>query len=280
MAVGGVGRVRWEMRDRVGILTLDRPASLNALSGSMLRELLELLEAAPRRDGAAAVVLTGSGRAFSAGIDLYELEATRTSGESEADARRRLGRLQDITRRIVDGPVPLLAALNGPAVGLGAEIAAACDARFMARTATISFPETRRGLSATNGASFLLPRLVGSGRALDWLLTGRTVDAEEARLAGFVSKVVAPGELQSTALATADSLARASARGVTAARRLLREPDRQALEAALRLEVEVVVEGMRSPEYEAGLRAFVERRGPGRSVSRDREGARRPPRGD
>lgn len=267
------GRVRWTMRERVGMLTLDRPASLNALSATMLEELLELLEGAPSRDGASAVVLTGSGRAFSAGIDLYELEATHAAGESEADARRRLERLQDVTRRIVDGPVPVLAALNGPAVGLGAEIAAACDLRIMARSATISFPEARRGLSATNGASCLLPRLVGSGRALDWLLTGRDVSAEEARAAGFVSRIVPDGELPRAAHDMAASIARAAPGGAAAARRLLRGAVRDDLEAALRLEVEVVLEGMRSPEYEAGLRAFVERRGPGGTAPPDDEGS-------
>lgn len=262
MAVGGAGRVRWESRGRVGWITLDRPRSLNALSGVMLGELLDLLGRAPERDGVRAVILTGSGRAFSAGIDLYELEATRAGGESEADARRRLERLQEVTRRIVEGPVPVLAALNGAAVGLGAEIAAACDLRIVARGARISFPEARRGLSATNGASFLLPRLVGAGRALDWLLTGREVDAEEAAAAGFASRVVPADELASAALETATAIARAAPGGAAAARRLLRGPEREALEAALRREVEIVLQGMRSPEYEAGLRAFVERRGP------------------
>jgi len=269
------GRVRWEMRGRVGVITLDRPGSLNALSAAMLRELLHLLGEAASRDGAAVLVLTGAGRAFSAGIDLYELEAVRAAGESEAEARRRLERLQDVTRRIVDGPVPVVAALNGPAVGLGAEIAAACDLRIMARGATISFPEARRGLSATNGASYLLPRLVGSGRALDWLLTGREVEAEEARAAGFASAVVSAMDPGAKALEVAGIMASAAPGGVGAARRLLRETAREALEEALRREVEVVLEGMRSPEYEAGLRAFVERRGPETAPrGQDRAGGR------
>ncbi len=276
MAVKDSGSVTWELRGRVGVITLDRPGSLNALSGAMLRELLGLLGDAAGRDGAAVLVLTGAGRAFSAGVDLYELEAARAAGESEAEARRRLERLQDVTRRIVDGPVPVVAALNGPAVGLGAEIAAACDVRIMARGATISFPEARRGLSATNGASYLLPRLVGSGRALDWLLTGREVEPEEARAAGFASAVVSEMDLRARALEVADIMASAAPGGVAAARRLLREPVREALEEALRREVEVVLEGMRSPEYEAGLRGFVERRGPEAAPRGQDRGGRRP----
>ena len=270
------GSVTWELRGRVGVITLDRPGSLNALSGAMLRKLLGLLGEAVSRDGAGVLVLTGAGRAFSAGIDLYELDATRAAGESDAEARRRLEQLQDVTRRIVDGPVPVVAALNGPAVGLGAEMAAACDVRIMARGATISFPEARRGLSATNGASYLLPRLVGSGRALDWLLTGRDVEAEEARAAGFASEVVSAMDLRARALEVAGIIASAASVGVAAARRLLREPGREALEEALRREVEVVLEGMRSPAYEAGLRAFVERRGPEAAPPGEDPAGRRP----
>jgi len=256
------GRVRYEERDGIAVLTLDRPASLNALSRAMLDGLREALGRSGRAETIRAAVLTGAGRAFSAGIDLFELEAALRRGESEAEARVRLERLQDVTRLLASSPVPVLAAVNGPAVGLGAEIAVAADLRIAAEDAFFSFPETRRGLSGTNGVSYLLPRLVGTGRALDWMLTGRKVEAREALAAGLVSAIV-PGEvLLDAADEWAGWIAAAPAGGSAAARRLLAEPLAAGLEEALEREVDAVLERMRSPEYVSGVRAFVERRGP------------------
>jgi enoyl-CoA hydratase/carnithine racemase len=259
MAVRDEGRVRREVKDGVGVVTLDRPRALNALSSAMLTELARIL-GEPPGDAVRALVLTGEGRAFSAGIDLYELEARRARGETEEEARERLETIQDVTRRLAASPIPVIAAVNGPAVGLGAEIAVAADLRIMARAAGFSFPEARRGLSGTNGVSYLLPRLVGAGRALDWLLTGREVGSEEAETAGLVSAVVAGEDLLAAALERGRWIADSPPGGIVAARGLLSGPGAAELEAALRREVEVVLERMRSPEYEAGLRAFVERR--------------------
>lgn len=245
-----------------GVLTavLDRPERLNAVRERTLDELWGVLDEAERRPDVRAVVLTGRGRAFSSGQDLAEFAAQLDApGTALADgtARARLDRLQALTRRMLAHPKVLVAALNGVAVGLGAELALACDLRIAGASARIGFVEVTRGLFETNGALWLLPRLVGHGRAADLLLTGDIVDAAEAHRIGLVSRLVPDAELPAAAAALARRVAGGAPTSVALLKRAMTVTWEADLATALEHEVQGMLACLASPEPAAGVRAFL-----------------------
>ena len=196
-----------------GILTVrnNRPDRLNALSPEMLGEILDLLDEVDRNDAIRVVVWTGEGRAFCAGADLGGGAGTfDRSGEEEARAHRDGGGLAAL--RLFDCRKPLIAAINGPAVGVGVTMTLPMDVRIASRTARMGFVFARRGIVPEACSSWFLPRVVGINQAAEWVYTGRIFPAQEALAARLVSRVVAPGEL----LATARALAREMADGTSA----------------------------------------------------------------
>jgi 2-(1,2-epoxy-1,2-dihydrophenyl)acetyl-CoA isomerase len=187
--------------DGVARVHLRRPERLNAVTPELVEDLLAALERAAGE--AAVVVLAGRGRAFCAGHDLkQELPA-----ESVPQTRRRLERIQDVTRRIRGFPGPVIAAVHGYALGAGAEFALGCDLVVAAESARFGFPEVGVGLSVTGGISALLPRIVGPARAKELLLLGEHVDAARAAGWGLVNRVVPDGEHETAALALAARIA-------------------------------------------------------------------------
>lgn len=244
----------------VGVVTFDRPRVLNAFRRSMFARLLETLEAATADPSLRAIVLTGSGRAFCAGIDLKELAARAERGA--AVERSTLEAIQQITRTIVLGEKIVVAAVNGPAVGFGAELAVAADIRIAAEEATFAFPEVQRALFATGGSTHFLPRLVGLGRALDWLVSGRTVSAEEALAAGLVTRLVPREELLEVTLEEARRIAANAPIPVGRVKRLLRGSFDSELETGLRQEVEHTLACLDTEDFSEGLRSFFEGRSP------------------
>jgi enoyl-CoA hydratase len=180
-----------------GVLTvvLNRPRVLNALSADTVDELEQAMIAAEADPAVGAVVLTGAGdRAFSAGADLTELCA-----ESAVGARARARRTQAVFSRIEHLSKPVIAAVNGIALGGGCELAMACAIRIAASEARFGQPEITLGLMPGYGGTQRLPRLIGRGRALEWLLTGEPVAADEAWRVGLLNRVVPQGELLSEA---------------------------------------------------------------------------------
>ena len=203
-AIGGGAPVRVPMRAGAGQLgAIDEALSIAQTSGDGKGDLAAELEQASSHLPRRAVVITGRGRGFCAGEDLDEMGQGAAGGFSVRGARRDLVRLQDLTRRILAFPKPVVAAINGPAVGLGAEIPLACRVRIATPQAYFSFAEASRGMLQTNGTFHFLPRLVGLGRAMEWLVTARRIPIEEAFAAGLVNAVVPPGELVDLAVATA-----------------------------------------------------------------------------
>jgi enoyl-CoA hydratase/carnithine racemase len=185
--------------DGVATLTLNRPDRHNAWNPVLERRFYQLLDEAGRDDRVRAVVLTGAGRSFCPGADSQRLESLA-------------GRAMDLTGRISPAVTyafrkPLIAAVNGACAGLGLVQALMCDVRFAARGAKFATSFSRRGLAGEYGITWLLPRLIGTERALDLLISGRTVDADEARELGLVSRVTEPGELLTAATAYARDLA-------------------------------------------------------------------------
>lgn len=232
--------------DEVARIWLNRPDRLNAVAAGLVEDLLTALDrvaGSPAR----AVVLGGRGRAFCAGHDLKE-------PAPPGDARRRLERLQDVTRRLRALPQPVIAAVHGYAIGAGAEFALGCDLVLAAEDAVFSFPEAGLGLSVTGAASRLLPLLVGPAKAKELVLLGERIDAAAAERIGLVNAVVP--DVHETAMAWARKIA--AQPGATLAKRALDASID--LEPALELEVSHALITDGSPAATHSAQAFRSRR--------------------
>lgn len=242
-------------RDGVALLTLDRAASRNVLGDELRDGLIAALEATDADADVRAVVLTGGSEVFAAGADI---RAMRDQGFQDAIAARgaRLwGRLAAVRK-------PLIAAVAGPAVGGGCELALACDLVVAADTAEFSQPEVRLGIIPGGGGTQRLARTLGKHRAMDLVLTGRRVSAEEAQRLGFVNRVVAAERLQDAALELAETIARRPAIAVQLAKRAVLAADETSLGAGLAVERELFLLAMASDDRREGMAAFLERRPP------------------
>ena len=210
MVVEGAGmddaryeQIRYEVRDHVLTITLHRPDRLNAFTEQMSQELVEAFDCADADDEVRVVVLTGSGRGFCAGADLGSGGATFDYPEGAAH--------QDgggkVSMRIFESLKPVIAAFNGPAVGIGVTMTLPADVRLAATTAKFGFVFARRGIVPEAASSWFLPRVVGISRAMEWAATGRVFGAEEALAAGLVRSVHEPDDLLPAAYALAREIA-------------------------------------------------------------------------
>jgi enoyl-CoA hydratase/carnithine racemase len=200
--------LRYDLADGVLTITLHRPDRLNAFTATMAHELIAAFDAADADDDVRAVVVTGAGRAFCAGADLAAGGGTfdwRDRAAEEGDVPRDGG--GRVTLRIFDSVKPVIGAINGAAVGVGATMTLPMDVRLAATGARIGFVFARRGIVPEACSSWFLPRAVGISRAMEWVATGRLVEAEEAREAGLVRSVHEPGELLPAAHALAREIA-------------------------------------------------------------------------
>ena len=185
--------IRYEVADGVLLITLDRPDRLNAFTGTMGRELIAAFDQADGDDDVRAVIVTGAGRGFCAGADLGGGGETFESSEFRSDGEipRDLG--GEVSLRIYASTKPVIAAINGPAVGVGITMTLPMDIRLVAEDARIGFVFTRRGIVPEACSSWFLPRVVGISQAMEWAATGRVFSAEEA-LAGRLVRSVHPGD--------------------------------------------------------------------------------------
>src|SRR4030081_3638582 len=186
---------RFAVKDGVAILTLDRPHRLNALTFEVYADLRDLLTELPQHDDVRVLVITGTGRGFSSGGDVNEIigELQKMDPRDLLAFTRMTG---TVTQRMRDCPLPIIASVNGVAAGAGAVIALAADLRILAASATFAFLFTRVGLSGGDmGGAYLLPRLIGLGRASELLLLGETVTAQRALAIGLANAVVEDSEL-------------------------------------------------------------------------------------
>ncbi|MGQ0649274.1 MAG: enoyl-CoA hydratase-related protein [Gemmatimonadaceae bacterium] len=180
--------------DRIATLTVNRPDKLNALNAATIGELGDAIDEVRGRDDIGGLILTGAGKAFVAGADISEL-----AGQTPLDAKRRALRGQEIFARFEESAKPVIAAVNGFALGGGCELAMACHVRIASENARFGQPEVKLGICPGYGGTQRLPRLVGKGRALQLLLTGEMIDANEACRIGLVNQVVAGAQLMETA---------------------------------------------------------------------------------
>ncbi len=185
-------QITTELADGVFTITLNRPDRLNAWTGTMASELHAALDRADADDEVRAVIFTGAGRAYCAGADLERGGETFTKRDHEdADTVPRDSGGQ-LTLRIFECRKPVIAAINGPAVGIGATMTLPMDVRLASETARIGFVFTRRGIVPEACSSWFLPRLVGISRAMEWVATGRVFDAQEALRAGWSAASIHP----------------------------------------------------------------------------------------
>lgn len=254
-------RVLVSVEEGIGRLTLNRPGKLNAFHGEMRDEIADGLERLAADDDARVVVVTGRGRAFAAGADVsYLSELIEEQRLEEARALVDAGRR--VVEAVVRAPKPVIAALNGPAAGGGANLALACDLRIAAESASIGQTFSRIGLHPDWGGTYFLPRLVGPARAAELIFTGEMVAAREAERIGLVNRVVPDDELRTAVEDLAGRLAEKPTLPLRLAKRAVRRSLDSSLEEMLDYELEAQTRCFRSRDAREGVRAFLEKREP------------------
>lgn len=268
-------QITYDVTDGIATVTLMRPEKLNAFTGVMMRELISAFDLIDEDDAVRAVIVTGEGRAFCAGADLSGGAKTFDDGDwssPEDDRVRRDGGGQ-VTLRIFDCKKPVIGAINGAAVGIGATMTLPMDVRLASTQARIGFVFTRRGIVPEACSSWFLPRVVGISRAAEWVYTGRILSAQEALDGGLVRSLHAPEDLLTAARALAAEIAEHTS-GVSVA--LSRQMLWRMLGASHPMEAHRVdsrgiqVRG-RSGDAHEGVTSFLEKRSAvfSDSVSRD-----------
>ncbi len=262
--------IRLDVTDNIQTITLQRPDKLNAFTRQMMTDLIDAFAAADANDDVRAVIVTGSGRAFCPGADLsagaatFERQPPRQTADGRPDysddaTRDGGGR---VTLRIFDCLKPVIAAINGPAVGIGATMILPMDVRIASQDARFGFVFARRGIVMEAASSWFLPRLVGPAQALEWCLSGRVFNAQEALHGRLVSKVVPPDELMPAARALAREFTEATAPVSVA---LMRQMIWRMLGAdhpmeAHKIDSRGIFERGRSADVREGVVAFLEKR--------------------
>jgi len=243
----------------VSTITLARPEKLNAFGGTMREDLLAALRAADADDATRVVVITGAGRAFSAGGDV-DLMAELQKWADVTSFRKLLDAGRDIVTTIAGMTKPVLASVNGVAAGAGCNLALACDYRIASDAAKLGQTFVKIGLHPDWGGTWLLPRLVGRSRALELLMTGRIVGAEEALAIGMVDRVVPAAELAAETATLARTIADAPPIAIAGIKRALRASERNDLGAQTELEAEHQLAAFASHDAAEGMAAFFEKR--------------------
>lgn len=265
--LSGLDDISVQINGSVCTVRFDRPEVLNAFRSRTRAELQATLTTVATEPSIRVVVFTGSGRAFSAGQDLRELShqfdrensvRTPTDGELE----RHIEGLQDLTRAVLALPQVTIAALNGVAVGLGAELALACDLRVAAHSATIGFPEAKRAMFQTNGVMWLLPRIVGLARATELVLTGRLLTAIRAEQISLVHAACPDNDLSETVAALALEVVASAPLSLRLAKDLLHKSWQLDLETVMQMETAGMRACLRSQDLREGVDAFMQGREP------------------
>jgi enoyl-CoA hydratase/carnithine racemase len=256
--------LRYEIADHILTITLDRPDRLNAFTATMGRELIEAFDLADADDDVRAIIVTGAGRGFCAGADLQAGGSTfdLTEGRTGDDVPRDGG--GQVSLRIFDCTKPVIAAVNGAAVGVGVTMTLPMDVRLAGEEARFGFVFVRRGIVPEACSSWFLPRIVGISRAMEWAATGRLVGAEEAAAAGLVRSVHPAGELLEAARELAREIAEHGAPvSVALARRLMwRMLGAGHPMTAHRADSRAMFARGRSADAREGVTSFLEKRPP------------------
>jgi enoyl-CoA hydratase len=242
-----------ETRGRVGFIRLNRPAALNALNNALLRELGAAVDAFDADDKIGCMVITGSDKAFAAGADIKEM-ADKTFIEAF------LGNLAATWDRVAHVRKPVIAAVAGFALGGGCELAMECDLIIAADNAKFGQPEIKLGIIPGIGGTQRLPRAVGKAKAMDLILTGRMMDAQEAERAGLVARIVPLQSLLDEALKVAETIASMSLPSVLAAKEAINRAFETSLAEGVRFERRLFHSLFATHDQKEGMAAFIEKR--------------------
>lgn len=252
----------YDCQHHVATVTLNRPKVLNALNAKVLDELEELFAQISENSSIRAVLITGSGdRAFAAGADINELAKAGKAPNSPTGEQLAL-RGQNVFSLIETCGKPVIALINGFALGGGCELALACTMRLAADTAKLGQPEIKLGIMPGYGGTQRLPRLIGTSRALRLILTGDTIDATEALRIGLVDEVHPAADLLAKGHALATQIASAAPLSITGSLEAVRRGSHLDLHDALRVEAEIFGELCNSQDKTEGTAAFLEKRNP------------------
>jgi 2-(1,2-epoxy-1,2-dihydrophenyl)acetyl-CoA isomerase len=248
-----------ELAENVQTITLNRPDKLNALSGALMSELLQVVRAAERDDAVQALVLTGSGRGFSSGADLSQSDSEGVVADV-GDALR--SRYLPVVTRLHALEKPVLAAINGVAAGAGLSLALACDLRYAAESARLVLAFVRIGLVPDAGMMYFLPRLIGPARTLELAWSGDPISAAEACEIGMLNRVLPDDQLLGETQALAARLAHGPHKAMELMKRAVNQAHELPLERVLELEAQYQTIAARDPNHAEGVAAFREKRAP------------------
>jgi enoyl-CoA hydratase len=243
-----------EVRGNVGLITLNRPRVFNALSDALTTQLTTALDDFEANDAVGAIVLTGSEKAFAAGADIKEMKSRSFVDVYTADF------ITTSWERITRCRKPIIAAVAGYALGGGCELALMCDFILAAETARFGQPEITIGILPGAGATQRLPRLIGKSKAMDMILTGRMVDAEEAERMGLVARVIPAERLVDEAVATAQHIASLSRPAVMLAKECVNRAFETGLTEGIRFERRMFHAAFATEGQKEGMAAFIEKR--------------------
>ncbi|MEO7130898.1 MAG: enoyl-CoA hydratase-related protein [Dermatophilaceae bacterium] len=253
--------ITYVVADRIATITLDRPAARNAYTLTMADEVAAALRSAGADDDVRVVILTGAGPDFCVGADLSSGRLDVTEGSDSSEWVEPATR---VTRELYAIDKPVIAAVRGAAVGVGSTMILAADFRLAGRDSRFGFVFSRRGFYPEGGSTWFLPRIVGLGRALDWMVSGRLIGADEALAAGLATALHEPDEVLAAARALARELIAATSPVSTAVIRqaLYRMSALDSPEAAFALDSALIASCSTSPDAAEGVRSFLERRPP------------------
>jgi enoyl-CoA hydratase/carnithine racemase len=256
-AAGSTGHIGYDVDDSIATITINRPDKRNAMSWAVLNDFLATVSRAGQDDQARVVVVTGTGGAFCAGTDLSDLSGT-PAGERSRTASR-----EGPAWPLVACPKPVVAAVDGPAVGMGAEFATQCDVRILSTRARLAWNFVHRGLVPDTGAgSWLLPRLIGVSQALRLLYSGEFLSPDEALALGFAARVVEPDQLGDAAREEARRYLAGSPLAVAYVKRLVYEGLERSVAEHLAAHREALQACFASEDHREGVASFLERRPP------------------
>jgi 2-(1,2-epoxy-1,2-dihydrophenyl)acetyl-CoA isomerase len=254
--------VIWDVDDGVGRITLNRPDTLNAWNEQFGIDLRDLVTKEVQDESVRALLITGSGRAFSSGADLKSPPGD-TADDGMPDVRKRLTQLyHPILLGLRQLPKPVIAAVNGPAVGIGCSLALACDLVIASSSAYFNLAFVNIGLMPDGGSTAFVPAAVGKARAFEMALLGERIPAQQALDWGLINKVVEPESLPKVSLELAQRLARGPTRSYAGSKRAINRMVYGDLNAQLELEAEIQHELFRTNDVREGVSSFVEKREP------------------
>jgi enoyl-CoA hydratase/carnithine racemase len=258
--------VLYEVSDHIATITLNRPERMNTISRTMLGQLTEHLLAADADPDVRVVVLTGTGRAFCAGLDLSEAVRPPEPGKEGISNSTSLATNLDLRNTpptvLFNMGKPTICALNGSAAGYGMDTALGCDIRIMAAGAKMAAAFTKRGIVPESGGTWFLPRLIGWSKASELIFTGRTLSAEECVEWGLASRVVPTNELAATAREVAAEIAANAPLAVQASKRMMRMGLSETFNDHVHHVFLQLLPLMRSEDAKEGMRSFMEKRDP------------------